>query len=227
MKKIALIFMTIVFLTGLGLAQDATTTKLLKANTTIWEDFSGDVSMSSTQDTVDFVVKFNKAYPVQYDLYAELDSTSGTPGIKIELLGKVWDEEASWTSITSTTWAGSTSDTTFHINSQGNQSYVVTLTGTDTIASVDSTIMSAAILMDTTAFAFNDGGDRDSTVLYSGTLIDTLLTARSVTGANTQTGTMTYTDITVYYRRFMIRVTRSAGVGVVDYLAFKIWERQY
>jgi len=227
MKKIALIISLLAFIVSVGFSQDQTTTKLLKANTTIWKDFSGNVSMSGTIDTADFVVKFNKSYPVQYNLYAELDSTSGTPGIKIELLGKVWDEAASWTSITSTTWSGTTSYTSFTISSQDNQSYAISLTGVDTLASADSIFVSGNILMDTTAVAFNDGGNADSIAFYAGTYTDTTLLTSVITGASTQTGTMTYTDITAYYRRFMIRVTRSAGVGVVDFLAFKIWERQY
>lgn len=214
MKKIIiLLFATALIITGIS-CQDVSHEFTMRSNKTMFGQtdeganiaIATDTLGSVDQDTIDFIIVTNKNNPYQYRIPMNLDSTSGTPTVSIVLAGRDWDDE-SWNTISTVNWAGSSSDTTFAFSAQSD----VSLTFVNTVVDTGTFAYDTTSLFPSTQTTLND-----SSTLWTGVAYN----------ASTQTGTLSYTEGDLYYRKLRIRFIITAGTATIDWLRPKIWLKQ-
>ena len=119
MKNIFLLLIMLISL--VSFSQDKQ--KSLNINQYYYEYSLGASDTVSNNDTLWYAQLFlNKTEPIKYDIQVKVDSLSGTPTTDISLQGKVFESD-SWTNITTVSWAGTTSDTTFTYTENSTAKY--------------------------------------------------------------------------------------------------------
>ena len=219
MRRFTAIFIGLLLTIGL-VAQDLSYSNTLSKSRTWLDDVTVAAdTLTTNQDSIDYIFTLNKQYPVQWYVFLDVDSVDA-PTVAFTLSGRILEED-SWTDISTVTYTGS-ADTTFAFSSMANQIFTAALTGTDT------TIVSSnlSILMDTTAIfpgSLNSVINDSTFMLYTGTgtITDTLA------HATTFAGTLTQNTISNYYRQLRVRAISSSGDATWDKLILKLWRREF
>lgn len=218
MKKLLIIFSLIIAVAVIK-AQDATSfTKTLKSATT-WDRYvglAGD-TVSNNRDSLAFVYKLNKEYPVQYYIYLDIDTVSSS-STTIKLQGKVFDDE-SWTDISSVSFGG-TADTTFVF------SYSPEITKAITYSQGEDSIINGtnAITVSLGTYAYLDTSTLD-TVVTGWTFTPVADTSIIKKGAYTVTETLT-TNVKYYRRLRILMIESGTGKTELQLINLKIWRRE-
>lgn len=218
MKKIILIFVLGIFVSGLFAQKATRSTQKFKANYTYlkYESIASDV-LSQDLDTIEVPFYLNKEYPAQWYVNTRfIPATVGDTTVTIYVLGKVFENE-DWTAISNftTNAVAATLDTAIY--SMSEPSFTVTYTGTDSSAT--------AFTYDTTAYFPDSAGFGNyAGIPYTG--------SGTVYNASTLSGTSVPASISNYYRYFLLRYViagnDATGTGIkIDNIEFKIWRREY
>lgn len=229
MKKIYLVIFT-AFLTFALFAQDVSRTNDFGRNQYVrratrsnpsGQDYmvATDTLGSVDQDTIQIIYNVNKAHPVPYIFGFNFDSLTGTPVVVVTLKGRMIPAIDSWTDISSTTWNGTSSDTTFKIETANRGTQAITLTGTDTSATTVLLLDTIFTYTDTTS-VFPHGLDisvqADSGLFYRDSAYVSTYGTGTQYNATTMTGTLTTTGAD--YRQLMLEAVCTAGTAAWDNL---------
>lgn len=86
--------------------------------------YTGAASDTITESDTTFVLNVTNPqnYPLLHDVKVSLDSVSGTPTADIKLKGKLFSGD-DYTTISTVSWAGTSSDTTFTITEHSTAKY--------------------------------------------------------------------------------------------------------
>ena len=122
MKKVMiLLFGIALMLTSFSInAQDQS--KTLKSTAYYYEFPFTSSDYVEASDTYYVQVTSRKVEPLKYDIKVGMDSISGDPQVAVSIQGKVFTGD-SWTNISTTTWMGTSSDTSFILTETSTAKY--------------------------------------------------------------------------------------------------------
>ncbi len=101
-------------------AQDQS--KTLKSSAYYYEFPFTSSDYVEASDTYYVQVTSRKVEPLKYDIKVGMDSISGAPQVAVSIQGKVFTGD-SWTNISTTTWMGTASDTSFILTETSTAKY--------------------------------------------------------------------------------------------------------
>lgn len=130
MKKLFAIIVLMFAFTVISEAQIATL--YLKEGQT-YVEYATDVTLTNTTAQY-FIIDAPKDYYTAQAYTVNLDSTGGNhTNVAVVLAGRVSDQNSTWTTISTTNWTGTTSDTTMTVvnaTENGYRQFKITFTGT-------------------------------------------------------------------------------------------------
>lgn len=187
-------------------------TKLLqaddtKSNSITWS-YTGVAAdtITSNQDSIVYNVTLNKSWPANYYIKVGLDTIAGADTVKININGRMFDDE-SWSLIETTTSSAIPSATDVTIESITDADYYLTAAAHN----ITEAAYNGVLTMDTTATWPNPASSTTiDSVLYKGTIVN----ASHVLAVASHTLTPTV-SIKPSYRQIQVEVIRiGSGSGV-------------
>jgi hypothetical protein len=121
MKKVMILLFGIALIMSFSVnAQDHS--KTLKSSAYYYEFSFTSSDYVEASDTYYVQVTSRKLEPLKYSIKVEMDSISGDPQVAVSIQGKVFTGD-SWTNISTTTWMGTASDTSFILSEISTAKY--------------------------------------------------------------------------------------------------------